>query len=86
MKAILIAVVVLALMVFFGWLTFTSVGDKPSVSLNTDQVRQDTAHAAQATKKAADTVERKSKEAVDELRRTDVDVDVDVDRNPKPGE
>jgi hypothetical protein len=81
MKAVAIILVVVVLMVFFGWLTFTSIGGNPSVTLNTEQVREDTGEAAEATKQAAGTAAVKTREAVDEIRRTDVDVDVDVDRN-----
>jgi len=80
MKALAIILVLVVLMVFFGWLTFTSIGGNPTVSLNTEQVRQDTEQAADATRRAADTAAGKTREAVDELRRTDVNVDVDVDR------
>ncbi|MBA3313139.1 MAG: hypothetical protein M3552_14910 [Planctomycetota bacterium] len=86
MKALLIAVVVVALMVLFGWLTFTSVGGKPSVTLNTEHVREDTGEAAEAAKGIADKTAKKSREIVDEVRRTDVNVDVDVDRKPETAE
>jgi hypothetical protein len=86
MKALLIAVVVVSLLVLFGWLTFTSVGGKPSVTLNTEQVREDTAEAAEATKAAADKTAKKSREIADEVRRTDVNVDVDVDRKSEATE
>jgi hypothetical protein len=76
MRALLIAIVIIVLMVFFGWLTFSSMGGKPTVSLNTEQVREDTAEAADATKRTADKAAVKTREAVDELRHTDVDVDV----------
>lgn len=80
MKALAIIMVIVVLMVFFGWLTFRSDGGNASVSLNTEQVRQDAGEAADATKRAADTAAGKTREAVDEIRRTDVNVDVDVDR------
>lgn len=80
MKAVAIVLVVVLLMVFFGWLTFRSDGGNPSVSLNTDQVREDAGEAAEVTREAAGTAAVKTREAVDELRRTDVNVDVNVDR------
>jgi hypothetical protein len=86
MKALAIILVIVVLMVFFGWLTFRSDGGNPSVSLNTEQVRQDTGEVADATKKAADSAAVKTREAVDEIRRTDVNVDVDVDRQRDAGE
>ena len=81
MKAFAIILVIVVLMVFFGWLTFTSTGGNAAVSLNTDQVRQDTSQAAEATKRAADTAAVKTREAIDELRHTEVDVDVRRDQD-----
>lgn len=84
MKALAIILVILVLMVFFGWLTFSSTGSNPTVSLDTQQVREDTGQAAETTKRAADAAAVKTKEAVEELRRTEVDIDVhqesDVDQ------
>ena len=76
MKAIVIAVVVLAAMVLLGWITFTNVGNRPSVTVQTDVIREDTQSAAEATERAARKAAAEGEELIGEVRRTEVDVDV----------
>jgi hypothetical protein len=42
MRALLFLVIVIALLAFAGWLTFSSGPGRTSVNLETDEIRQDT--------------------------------------------
>ncbi|MEQ9409331.1 MAG: hypothetical protein RIK87_16465 [Fuerstiella sp.] len=50
MRAILISGVLIAVMVFLGWLTFASGDGSASVTLDTDEVKKDTAAAVEKSK------------------------------------
>jgi len=76
MKAIVIAIIVIAAMVLLGWLTISRTGTDPTVSLNTEQIRDDTDKAVQATKEAGEKASREGEKIVDEIKKTDIDVDV----------
>jgi len=76
MKAIVIAIIVIAAMVLLGWLTISRTGTDPTVSLNTEQIRDDTDKAVQATKEVGDKASREGEKIVDEIKKTDIDVDV----------
>jgi uncharacterized protein YxeA len=76
MKAIVIAIIVIAAMVLLGWLTISRTGTDPTVSLNTEQIREDTDKAVQATKEVGDKASREGEKIVDEIQKTDIDVDV----------
>ncbi|MGC1276109.1 MAG: hypothetical protein WBC44_20590 [Planctomycetaceae bacterium] len=70
MKALLIIIVIVAAMVLLGWITFSWVGDRPSVTANPDVIQEDVESAGDVTQEAA-------RKAADQVRRTDVDIDVD---------
>jgi hypothetical protein len=76
MKAVLIALVVIVAMALLGWITFTNVGNRPSVTVQTDVIREDTRSAAEATERAARKVAAEGEELVGEVRKTDVDIDI----------
>lgn len=86
MKAIVIAVIVIAAMVLVGWLTIWRTGEDPTVSLNTDQIRADTEQAAEVAKEAGEKASREGKKVVDEIRKTEIDIDVRRDEKPEPVE
>lgn len=70
MKAVLIIVVVVVAMALLGWLTFSWVNDRPSVTANPDVMQQDFETTVEAGQEAA-------RELSDEVQRTDVDINVD---------
>ena len=76
MKALLIGVVVLVAMVLLGWITFANLGDRPSVSVETEVIRDDVRTAAEATERVAEKAAAEGRELVGEVRETDIDVDV----------
>ncbi|HEX6984091.1 MAG TPA: hypothetical protein VF170_01885 [Planctomycetaceae bacterium] len=76
MKAILIAVAAVAVMALLGWVTVSAVGDRPSVTVQTDVIRDDARSAAEATERAVKKAAAEGEELVEEARRTEVDVDV----------
>lgn len=76
MKAVLVIVAVVAAAVLLGWVTFSSLGDRPSVTVETDVVRRDVGRAAEATERGARKAAAEGERLIDEAKRTDVDVDV----------
>jgi len=74
MKAIMIIIALVAVMVLLGWISFSMIGDRPTVTANPDIISEDVHSAAETTEEVA-------RKAADEVRRTDVDVD--VDRKPE---
>lgn len=70
MKAVLIIVVIVAAMVLLGWISFSMVGDRPTVSANPDLIQEDVRSAGEVTQEAA-------RKAAEEVKRTDIDIDVD---------
>ena len=76
MKAVAIILIAVAAMALLGWITFSSSGDRPSVSVETEVIRRDVGKAAEATERAAEEAAAGGEKLIDEARRTDVDVDV----------
>lgn len=76
MKAVLIVLAVVATAALLGWVTFSSSGDRPSVTVETEVVRRDVGRAAEATERGVRKAAAEGERLIDEVKRTDVDVDV----------
>lgn len=70
MRALVVVVVILLVLFLIGWLTFGNADGDPSISIDTDKVKQDTEMVVDKAKEAADEIDRR--------------VDVDVDTSPEP--
>ncbi|MDM4019359.1 hypothetical protein [Roseiconus lacunae] len=74
MRGILVAVLVVAALFLIGWLRYDDTNGDPTVRVDSESVRQDTSQMVEATKRAADEIDR----------RIDVDVDLDEQPNETP--
>ncbi len=69
MRAIVVAALVIIALLFFGWLQFRTPDGKPTIQVDTDKIKADTATVVDKAKGAV--------EAID--RRVDIDVDTNAD-------
>lgn len=69
MRVIVVAALVIVALLFFGWLQFRTPDGKPTIQVDTDKIKADTATVVEKAKGAA--------EAID--RRVDIDVDTNAD-------
>ena len=76
MRAALVIVAVVAVVVLLGWVTFSSRDGRPSATVETEVIREDSRSAAEATERAAESAAEKGEHLIGEIRRTDVDIEV----------
>lgn len=66
MKKLLIAVLLIALLIAVGWLSFRYDGRQASVNFNAEAARQDTRELAEKGREAVDRAAARSREMLDE--------------------
>ena len=70
MRALLIAALIVVVLLFVGWIRFSSPDGNPTIQIDTEKVKQDTSALVEKAKDAADEVDRR--------------VDVNIDTSAKP--
>jgi hypothetical protein len=71
MRKLVIAVLLVALLVAVGWLSFHYDGRQASVNFNADVARQDTRELAEKGREAVDRAAERGRELVDEAKSRD---------------
>lgn len=66
MRALVIIIAILGIMLLVGWLQYDAVDGNPSLQLNSDKVKQDTATAVEKGKDVIDNVDREIREELNE--------------------
>ncbi|MCC7422373.1 MAG: hypothetical protein IT428_19005 [Planctomycetaceae bacterium] len=66
MKAVIAIVLAIALMLFLGWMTVQKSGDRTTVTIETQKMKDDTEQALEKGRTAAEKAGRKTRAAIDQ--------------------
>jgi hypothetical protein len=73
MKVVLVIVFAVALMVVFGWLTFSQTGDRARINIETQEIKDDTKKAVEEASKLTEGAGKKGREVIRDLDKRDRD-------------
>lgn len=65
MRALIVIAVLVALLVWAGWLQFSSPNGDPTLRVDTDKVRHDTSNMVEKSKEAVDSAAQKIDASID---------------------